>query len=347
MSRGGQRFDRVSGSEFDEIRRSLSAVREQLESRFGADRADDMEETRVRQSGSAAPTRRMVEVGNLEFDPLELFDQARDWISRLRRETRSANVDEFGLDPVYLARVRPWLDFLFEHWWRVEVSGSERLDFAEGERVLLVSNRSGILPYDGLMISHAVERQHPTGLRPRFLVADWLVTLPFSQSSLSRVGGVRACPENAERLISNGEWVVAFPEGQKGALKHYRDRYRLARFGRGGFVSLAVRARATIIPVSVVGAEEVHPILWRPELLARLLGVPVPFTPTFPLLGPLGLVPLPSRWRICFGEPLRFDRVEPERAEDPLYVSRAREQIRESLQSLVEAEVDARGSAWR
>jgi len=196
------------------------------------------------------------------------------------------------------------------------------------------------------MLAHAVEREVPRRERPRFMVADWLVTLPFVQPALARLGGVRACRENAERLLGSGESVVAFPEGQKGALKPFRERYRLQRFGRGGVVSLAVRLRATVVPVAVVGAEEAHPILMRPQLAERLLGVPIPITPTFPLLGPLGAVPLPSQWRIRFGVPLRFDGVAPERADDPLYVNRTREEIRGAIQALLDEEVRRRSGVF-
>ena len=154
--------------------------------------------------------------------------------------------------------------------------------------MLFVANSAGILPWDALMVAHAVERLHPSKRRPRPLVADWLATLPFSQSRLARMGAVRACAENAERLLLADQWVIAFPEGQKGSLKPFRERYRLQRFARGGFVPLAARLRAAIVPVAIVGAEETYPVLFEPRALRRLLGVPVPITPTFPLLGPLG-----------------------------------------------------------
>jgi 1-acyl-sn-glycerol-3-phosphate acyltransferase len=271
---------------------------------------------------------------------VELYERLREFAVVPGASDVSPEVDEFGLDTRYLRRARRLIDFLYEKWWRVETSGIEHIP--DVERVLFVANRSGILPYDGMMIAHAVEHEHPSARRPRFLVADWLMTLPFSQPALARIGGVRASSENAERLLSHGQWVVAFPEGQKGAVKPFRERYRLQRFGRGGFVSLAVRQRAVVVPVAVVGAEEVHPILFQPKLPRRLLGAPMPVTPTFPLLGPAGLVPLPSRWRIRFGDPFRFDEVAPELADDPLYVNRTRETVRGAIQSLLEEEVHRR-----
>jgi 1-acyl-sn-glycerol-3-phosphate acyltransferase len=278
------------------------------------------------------------------LDVMRLYEDLRRHLSVLGMDERAAEVDEFGFDPLYLRRARPLLDFLYDRWWRVRVSGIENIP--DPPRVLLVANHSGVVPYDGLMLSHAVERHHPRHPRPRFLVADWLVGLPFAQPLLARLGGVRACQENAARLLEAGRPVIAFPEGQKGALKPFRDRYRLQRFGRGGFVSLAIRHRVPVVPTAVVGAEEVHPILLRPGFLSRLLGVPLAVTPTFPHLGPLGIVPLPSQWVLLFGQPLEFKDVEPSRAEDPLYVNRTRERIRAAVQALLEEGLRQRRSVW-
>ena len=139
----------------------------------------------------------------------------------------------------------------------------------------------------------------------RFLVADWLATLPFAQPWITRLGGVRACRENAERLLRTGRSVIAFPEGAKGAAKVFRQRYRVQRFGRGGVVRTALALGAPLVPVAVVGAEEAHPVLFKMETAARAVGLPfIPVTPTFPALGPLGVVPLPSKWSIAFGAPI-------------------------------------------
>jgi 1-acyl-sn-glycerol-3-phosphate acyltransferase len=324
--------------ELARLRAAVADLREEIDTRFGG-RA-----RRARAAAGATASGGALHDWIGALDPLQLFDDLRARVARLGMQPQSPEVDAFGLDREYVERVRALLDLLFDRWWRVAVAGAEHLPAEPG--CLYVANRSGILPYDGLMIAHAVERHGPRRERPRFLVADWLVTLPFAQPALARIGGVRACRENAERLLASGESVIAFPEGQKGALKPFRDRYRLQRFGRGGIVSLAVRRRATLVPTAVVGAEEAHPVLARPDLLERLLGVPLPITPTFPHLGPLGLVPLPSRWRIRFGVPLRFDAVPPERADDPLYVNRTREQIRGTIQSLLEEEVRKRSGVF-
>jgi 1-acyl-sn-glycerol-3-phosphate acyltransferase len=353
-SQGAFVSEGLDPEQIEELRASVAALREHISTRFGVGQAsrpepgqsesepDELRETGQRDGGLAA---RVTETLSA-VDAWRLWHWLRSGVSTLGMRARMTDTDDFGMDPLFIDQVRPVLDFLFDRWWRVQVSGVEQIPLGGGDRILFVSNRSGVLPYDGLIISHAVERNLPDTPRPRFLVADWFATLPFAQSTLTRLGGVRACRENAERLLRTGRSVVAFPEGQKGALKPFADRYRLQRFGRGGFVSVAVETRAVVVPVAVVGAEEAHPILFRSSLLERLLGVPVPFTPTFPHLGPLGAVPLPSQWRIRFGAPMRFDDVPAERAQDPLYVNRTRERIRGTVQELLDEELPQRRSVF-
>jgi 1-acyl-sn-glycerol-3-phosphate acyltransferase len=278
-------------------------------------------------------------------DWMELFDELRRRINSFGMSERSGEVDEFGMDELVLRRAEPVLDFLMDRWWRVEIRGAEHVPGAGG--CLLAANGSGFLPYDGLMISHALGRGQPCDARPRFLVADWLITLPFVQPYLARLGGVRACRENAQRLLAQGRRVVAFPEGVKGAAKVFRERYRLKRFGRGGVVRVALESATSLVPVAVVGAEEAHPILFKIETLARVLGLPfVPVTPTFPMLGPLGLVPLPSKWSIHFGEAIALDHFGSEAADDELLVSRLTEELRGQIQSMVEHALHERRSVW-
>ncbi|HXX48244.1 MAG TPA: lysophospholipid acyltransferase family protein [Myxococcota bacterium] len=349
-----------------ELRASVRALRVELEQRFGVRDPEEREEDRLETAlESLAPAlapvaddppapparaglfeqlRDGVRARLEEIDVVKLYEAVRERLAIPSAGDVSAEVDDFGLDLRYLARARRWLDWLYDTWWRVEVSGEQGIP--DEPRVLFVANSAGILPWDALMIAHAIERAQPSHGRPRALVADWIATLPFSQSRLARLGAVRACAENAERLLAQNQWVIAFPEGQKGALKPFRERYRLQRFARGGFVSLAARLRAALVPVAVIGSEEVHPILFEPRILRRLLGIPVPITPTFPLLGPLGVVPLPSRWRIRFGEPIWFDDVSDERALDPLYVNRTREQVRGAIQSLLDEELPRRRSVF-
>jgi 1-acyl-sn-glycerol-3-phosphate acyltransferase len=296
------------------------------------------QEIRVRMGGES-------EEGRRPIDWVGLFEELRRRLNALGGVERSGHVDEFGMDEVTLRRMRGLLDFLYDRYWRVEVQGAENAPL-DGP-CLLVANRSGLLPYDGLMISHAVERRHPRHERPRFLVADWLITLPFVQPYLARIGGVRACRENADRLLRTGHSVVAFPEGVKGAAKVFRERYTLKRFGRGGVVRTALENRVPLVPVGVVGAEEAHPILFKAHLPARAVGLPfLPVTPTFPWMGPAGLLPLPSKWVLAIGEPLALDYPEPGAELDELMVSRFTSELRGRIQSLVEAGLEARTSVW-
>jgi 1-acyl-sn-glycerol-3-phosphate acyltransferase len=305
-----------------EVREALDGLRREIRSRFSS-------------------------TSSHAVDPINwmtLLETVQRRVSALGMSERSGEVDEFGVDELVLRRAGPILDLLFDNYWRVDFHHAERIP--SQEPCLLVANRSGLLPYDGLMISHAVSRIGPRQ-RPRFLVADWLMTLPFVQPYLARLGGVRACPENAERLLDSGKHVVVFPEGQKGAAKNFRDRYRLSRFGRGGVVRLAIGKGVPIVPVGVVGAEEVHPLLLKWGLPARMLGLPfLPVTPTFPLLGPLGLLPLPTKWVIRVGEPIRMDHLGPDAASDELLVARVTEDLRGRIGELVDLGLGDRQSVW-
>jgi 1-acyl-sn-glycerol-3-phosphate acyltransferase len=182
----------------------------------------------------------------------------------------------------------------------------------------------------------ALMREHPLPRPPRFLVLDWAFELPYVSVAMRKVGGVPASPFNAMRLLEDDQLVAVFPEGVKGAGKDYRDRYRVQRFGRGGFVEIAIRTRSPIVPVAVVGSEEIHPKLAESGLLARLTGAPYfPITPTFPLLGPLGLVPLPSRWRIEFGRPVDVSELGVAAADDRALVLELSEHVGDLIQRMV------------
>jgi 1-acyl-sn-glycerol-3-phosphate acyltransferase len=279
------------------------------------------------------------------LDPMALFDELRRRLSTLGMSEQRFEVDDFGLDAQALERALPLLDFLADRYWRIDVRGLDELDL--DAPYLFVANRSGLLPYDGLMIAHAVARRFPQAARARFLIADWLVTLPFAQSFFARLGGVRACRENAERLLARGAPVIAFPEGAKGATKPFRDRYRLQRFGRGGVVRLAVELGCPLVPVAVVGAEEAHPVLFKVETLARMAGLPfLPVTPTFPWLGPFGFLPLPSKWSLHFGPAVSTAHLGREAARDELLVSRMTEELRREIQARVNDGLRGRRSIW-
>jgi 1-acyl-sn-glycerol-3-phosphate acyltransferase len=212
---------------------------------------------------------------------------------------------------------------------------------------MLVSNHAGILPWDGTMISVALLREHPLPRYPRFLVLNWAFDLPWISVVMRKVGGVVASPYNALRLLQQDELVAVFPEGVKGAGKPFGQRYRLQRFGRGGFVEIALRTGAPLVPVAVVGSEEIYPKLADAAPLARLLRAPYfPLTPTFPWLGPLGVVPLPSKWRIEFCEPIDTAAYGPEAADDRTLVFELSEQVRDTVQAKVYENLVKRGAAF-
>jgi 1-acyl-sn-glycerol-3-phosphate acyltransferase len=258
---------------------------------------------------------------------------------------RSAVVDEMGRDPAIAARFAPLFDILFRRYFRARCEGLENLP-ASGAAIL-VANHSGALPYDAIMLMRAVEREHPAHRPLRPLLEDAVFHVPYLGPFLNRLGAVRACPENAARLLERGDLVCVFPEGLQGTGKPYRERYRLQRFGRGGFVKLALRTGAPLIPVAVVGAEEASPVLTRLPRLARAIGLPhVPVTPTFPWLGPLGLLPLPSKWTLRFGAPLDVAAAHGSSgAEDRLLVARLADTVRNQIQIMINEIVHDRGSA--
>ncbi|HYO37228.1 MAG TPA: lysophospholipid acyltransferase family protein [Geodermatophilus sp.] len=252
-----------------------------------------------------------------------------------RRLTGEYETDEFGFDPdltdhVLLPALRP----LFSRWFRVETHGVENVPGSGG--ALVVANHSGTVPVDALMATVALHDDHPARRRFRLLGADLVFDLPAVGSLARKFGATLACTEDAERLLRGGELVGVFPEGFKGIGKPFRDRYTLQRFGRGGFVTAALRTGKPIIPCAIVGAEEIYPMIGNARPLARLLGLPYfPVTPTFPALGPLGLVPLPSKWFIAFGEPIETASYGPAAAEDPMLVFNLTDQVRETIQQSI------------
>ena len=255
--------------------------------------------------------------------------------------------DEWGFDASFVDAVDPLLAFLYDRWWRVRASGVEHVP-REG-RVLLVANHAGVLPWDAAMMATAMRRgMGAEGYRqPRFLVLNWAFELPWVSTAIRRFGGVPASPYNALGLLRQDHPVMVFPEGAKGTGKPYRRRYRLERFGRGGFVEVALRARAPIVPCAVVGSEEIYPKLGELPGAARLLGAPyVPVTPTFPLLGPLGAIPLPSRWRIAFGQPIDLSAHPAAAAEDRALVLELAEEVRDRVQRMIYDELVQRGGAF-
>ena len=260
-----------------------------------------------------------------------------------RRREAGEPLDDFGYDPAYDARVRPFFDFLYAKYFRVECRGVANVP-NEG-RCMLVANHSGTIPLDGPMLKMAALREHPGKRDVRWLAEDFVFHFPFLGSFETRIGAVRACQENAERLLRQETLLAVFPEGTKGIGKLFRERYKLQRFGRGGFVRLALRTQTPIVPVAIVGGEETNPMLLRLETLAKPLGVPyVPVTPTFPLLGPLGLLPAPTKWKMVFGEPISVAEHGAEAENDEILVARISERVRGAIQDMLDAALRERKS---
>lgn len=268
-------------------------------------------------------------------------DQAEKEFQALYEEEH----DPFGRDPAFEQKVKPLFDFLYNKYWRINAHGLENVP-SEG-RALLVANHSGTLAYDGSMLRMAVSVDHPAARDVRFLVEDFVYYLPFIGTFMYRVGGVRASRDNAERLLNSGHLVAVFPEGVKGIGKYYSQRYHLQRFGRGGFIKLALRTKSPIIPVAVIGAEEIHPLLYKSSFLAKPLGIPyVPITPTLPWLGPLGLLPLPTKWTIYFGKPIDMSHYSSDTLKDELKIHKLSEMVRQTIQGMVTEGLKKRRSIW-
>lgn len=290
-------------------------------------------------------------LGAFQFAAKELFgDQWEPQLARFlaflrRRVTGDYVVDDYGFDAEVTERflmtaLRP----IARKWFRIEVTGADNIPADGG--ALVVSNHSGTLPVDALMTLVTVHDLTGRHLRP--LGADLVFRMPVVSSMARRSGATLACQEDAERMLAGGELVGVWPEGFKGIGKPYAERYKLQRFGRGGFVSAALRTGVPIVPLSVVGAEEIYPLVGNVPALARLLGVPyVPITPFFPWLGPLGLVPLPSKWLLEFGEPIRTDAFEDGAADDPMLVFNVTDQVRETIQQTLYSLLMQRDSVFR
>jgi 1-acyl-sn-glycerol-3-phosphate acyltransferase len=273
-------------------------------------------------------------------EPAQQQSETPDWERRLadllsfarRRLAGDYQIDEFGFDRDLTEHVlMPPLKPLYEKWFRVETIGMSNIPTAGG--ALIVANHSGTLPLDALMTSYGIASEHPAGRHMRMLGADLVFRTPLLGALARKSGQTLACNPDAERLLSSGELVGVWPEGFKGIGKPFKDRYKLQRFGRGGFVAAALKTGTPIIPCSIVGAEEIYPMIGDIKALARLFGFPYfPVTPFFPLLGPLGAIPLPSKWYIEFGEPIRTDVFGENAADDPMLVFNLTDQVRETIQ---------------
>ena len=274
----------------------------------------------------------------------DFFEWAESFINR--RMSGDYPVDDFGYDPELAREVLlPLAKPLYERYFRVRTYGIERIP-ATGPAIL-VGNHSGTIPLDAVMVQYAVAIEHPNQRTVRNVAANLAFQMPFIGPLARKTGNAVAHDDDAEELLRRGEILGVFPEGYKGVGKGWRERYKLQRFGRGGFVELALKMRVPVIPVAIVGAEEAYPMIANAKWLAKALGFPYfPITPTWPLLGPLGALPLPSRWAIEFGEPIPMDDYPEDAAEDAMLVFDLSDRIRDTIQQMLYRNLSKRGGAF-
>jgi len=263
---------------------------------------------------------RVMEVIQFLYQQRELARRGPDYV-----------VDDFGFDAQWTESLLPLFNVMYRDYWRVETTGIENVP-ATG-RALLVANHAGVLPWDGTMIKTAIFAEHPHPRHVRALVASLFMGMPVLSWFLRRTGQTVGHPDDTRRLLERDELVLVFPEGVKGTGKPFKDRYRLRRFGRGGFVSTAIRAGAPIIPVSVVGSEEIYPMIGDFAPVAKFFGLPYfPVTPTWPWLGVLGMIPMPSKWRIQFHPAVHTETYPPQAADDQNLVMTISDEVRHTIQ---------------
>jgi 1-acyl-sn-glycerol-3-phosphate acyltransferase len=279
-------------------------------------------------------------------DPTE--DELRALLPAIEPERR---VDDWGRsERIEGLFDRTIAEFLYRLWFRCEVEGLEHVPANGG--ALVVSNHAGALPPDAAMIAKAIKEEHPRGRPLHITVEHFFKGYPGFSMLLPKIGCVPAHPANVHRLLKDEEQLVlVFPEGRRGSEKLYKDRYRLRRFGRGGFVEAAMRAKAPIVPVAVVGAEEAAPIFAHVPALQRLTGlIYFPITPTFPHLGLIGMLGfLPAKFHIRFLPPVPTDDLaQPpdEPWQDKALVQTVSDEVRDTIQRNVLEMVAKRTSVW-
>src|SRR3954467_15695593 len=247
-------------------------------------------------------------------------------------DPRQSDVDEWGRSEHMREIARRLYDPMYRHWFRVEWEGLEKIPTDGG--ALLVANHAGAIPSDAPAIMHGIETELH---RPVYGLAEYIFReVPVVGTLWSRVGGVTAQPDNAYRLLrEQDQLVLVFPEGTKGTSKSYSERYRLRRFGRGGFVEIAMRAGVPVVPIAVMGAEESMPIVFKIPQLAKALGVPyVPITANMLAFGPLlgGLLYFPSKFKLKVLDPIHFDVAPNQPRYSRSKVMDESESIREKIQ---------------
>jgi 1-acyl-sn-glycerol-3-phosphate acyltransferase len=280
--------------------------------------------------------------------PEDLYKQFFNLLFFFIREfapKKMSEVDEFGFDEEYTKRFYPFFDFMYSVYWRVTVKGIENVP-GDGKG-LLVANHSGVIPWDSTMLIMAILKEHENPRFVRCLMLDMFTSSPFLGTFFCRTGQVRASQENGIQLLKHDNLVAVFPEGLKGIGKLFSQRYKLQRFGRGGFIKLALETGSPVIPVSIIGAEEIYPLMYRADWLAKLFNFPYfPITLTFPWFGMLGLVPLPTKWIIEFGTPLDMRAYGKRHVEDELLVQELSDSVKETIQRMIYKNLKERNSVF-
>ncbi len=274
-----------------------------------------------------------------KWDRFELMEVPGidDRLARLGVELNSAGFDRWGLHPETLRKFAPFLYFLYRKYFRVETAGLENLP--EG-RALFIGNHGGQIPLDAMMAGLALFLDGEPPRIARAMVERWVPTVPFVSSLFTRIGAMVGDPMNCRELLLHDQSVLVFPEGVRGSGKLYKDRYQLQRFGTG-FMRLALETKTPIVPVAIIGTEETYPSVFNFELLAKVLGAPYfPVTPFFPLLGPMGLVPLPAKVTIRFGKPIYF---EGDAGESEDLIREKVQSVKEALQLEINTGLELRG----
>jgi 1-acyl-sn-glycerol-3-phosphate acyltransferase len=252
-------------------------------------------------------------------------------------------LDRFGMDARFGARASPLLDFLYGTWWRAEARGIERVP--SSGPALVVANRGGAVPWDALVLRHALRRDHPAHRDLRPLLDDAACGIPVFGGAAIRLGAVRATPENADRILREGGLLGVFPEGSAGP-RPWSDRYRIHRFGRGGFTKIALRHGAPIVPCAIVGSEEAAPPVSRGGWLAERLFPAAAGVAALFRLAPAALAPLPSKWSLRFGDPIATAGRGAAAADDPAAVNEITEATRAAIQAMLDEDVAARASVF-
>lgn len=283
-----------------------------------------------------------------EAPPAEELEQAlADLRDLLPASEDDRALDDWGRSESMVSAIEPLLNFYYRYWFRVEVEGIENVPSDSG--ALLVCNHSGALPPDAPMIMQAIRNEHKSP-RPLYMLGEhWFKGYPGISMLVNKMGLVPAHRDNAQRLLHDeGRLAVVFPEGQKGSRKVYWQRYRLRRFGRGGFVRTAIRARVPIVPIALIGAEEAMPIFAHLRLLQKLSGlIYFPITPSFPHFGLAApLMYMPAKFKIRFMEPIDMAQYPPETASDPAEIQNISEQIRGQIQHQLDDMIGERESVW-